>query len=71
MLDILKNYWTQARNQGKGGEAYTANLFAPLEKSVWHGWKLLDKVWKILAPLRKLFATPDVPSWLRAWLDIA
>jgi len=31
----------------------------------------LDIVFKICAPLRKLFAIPGVPSWLRAWLDIA
>jgi len=27
----------------------------------------LDIVLKIWAPLRKLFATPVVPSWLQAW----
>jgi len=29
--------------------------------------KLLDIAKKIWAPIRKLFAPPDVPSWLRAW----
>jgi len=27
----------------------------------------MDIVQKIWAPLRKLFALPGVPSWLRAW----
>jgi len=27
----------------------------------------MDIVKKIWAPLRKLFAPPGVPSWLRAW----
>jgi len=31
----------------------------------------LDIVFKIWATLRKLFATSGVPSWLRAWLDMA
>jgi len=39
----------------------------PLEKSVGHSWKLLDIFLKSWAPLRKLFATPGVPSWLRVW----
>jgi len=43
-------------------------LSSSLEKSVGHSWKLLDIGWKIWAPLRKLFATPGVPSWLRAYL---
>jgi len=29
----------------------------------------LDRVQKIWTPLRKLFAPPGVPSWLRAWLS--
>jgi len=41
-------------------------LFAPLEKCVGHGLKLLDIVQKIWAPLRRLFAPPGVPSWLRS-----
>jgi len=32
--------------------------------------KLLDIVQKIWAPLRKLFAPPGVPSWLRACLTL-
>jgi len=39
----------------------------PLENSVGYSWKLLDVVWKFWAPLRTLFATSGVPSWLRAW----
>jgi len=35
---------------------------AHLENPVEHSWKLLDIVWKIWAPLRKLFVTPGVPS---------
>jgi len=48
----------QARNQG-GGEV-------PLEKCVGHNLKLLDTIQKIWPPLRKLFAPPGIPSWLRA-----
>jgi len=33
--------------------------------------KIIGHSLKNLAPVRKLFATPGVPSWLRAWLDIA
>jgi len=31
----------------------------------------LDIVQNIWAPLRKLFAPPGVPSWLRAWSGIS
>jgi len=31
----------------------------------------LDIVFFNWAPLRTLFATPGVPSWLRAWLHTA
>ena len=59
-------YWTYFKSighrpvtRGKGCEASPANFFALLEKSVAHNFK----IW---APLRKLFATPGVLSWLRA-----
>ena len=42
------------------------NFSRPLEKCVGRGSKLLDVVQKIWVPLRKLFAPPGVPSWLRA-----
>jgi len=32
--------------------------------------KLLDIVSEIWDLLRKLFAPPSVPSWLRAWLQV-
>jgi len=58
----------QACNQGgrRGGENPLENFSAPLEKCVGHHLKLLDIVQKIWASLRKLFAPPGVPSWLRA-----
>jgi len=51
----------------RGGEALPRKFSPPLEKCVGHRLKLLDIVQKILAPLRKLFAPPGVPSWLPAW----
>ena len=39
------------------------NFSTPLEKCVEQRSKTLDIVSKIWAPLRKLFATPGVPSW--------
>ena len=56
-----------ARNQGEGGRSIPCKPFRPPGKAVGHRWKLLDIVWKFWAPLRKLFASPGVPSWLRAW----
>jgi len=38
-----------------------------LEKCIGYRLKSLDIVQKIWAPLRKLFALPGDPSWLRAW----
>jgi len=52
--------------RGKGAKPPLQIFLPPLKKSVRHSWKLLDIVWKIWAPLRKLFATPGVPTWLRA-----
>ena len=46
-------------------------FFAPLEKCVGHNSKILDIVQKIWVPLRKLFAPPGVPSWLRACFEVA
>ena len=43
----------------------------PLRKISAPPWKnVLDKVSEIWAPLRKLFATPCVPSWWRTWLHL-
>ena len=52
------------------GEAPPRKLLASPWKNVldMDGLKLLDIVQKLWAPLRKLFAPPGVPSWLRAWL---
>jgi len=53
--------------RGKGAKPPLQTFSPPLEKSVGHSRKPLDIVWKIWAPLRKLFVTPGVRSWLRAW----
>ena len=62
--------WDQARNQGlrRKGEAPLEKFLPHLEKCVGHNLKILDIVPKIWAPLRKLFAPPGVPIWLRACL---
>jgi len=46
------------------------NFSPPQEKFVGYILKLLDIVQKIWAPLRKLFAPPGVPGWLRAWVTV-
>jgi len=64
-LLLRKRPGKQARNQGG---------FAPPYKFFRPSWKyVLDILWnywtcskKIRAPLRKLFASPGFPSWLRA-----
>ena len=56
----------QTHNQG-GAKPPLEHFSPPLEKCVGYSLKLLDIVQKIWAPLRKLFAPPGVPSWLRAW----
>jgi len=64
---ISSEDYDQDRNQGGAGERSPPRIiFSPLEKCVGHGLKLLDIVQKIWAPLRKLFAPPCVPKWLRA-----
>jgi len=67
---ILKR--NQASNQrGPGGKNPPLEKFSPrLEKYVGHSLKLLDAVQKFLAPLRKIFAPPGVPSWLRACTEL-
>jgi len=56
-----------ARPVTRGEKPLLENLSSPLEKCVGHSLKLLDTVQKIWDPLRKLFAPPVLPSWLRAW----
>ena len=51
---------------GGRGRIPLEKILLYLKKSVGHGLKVLDIVQKIWAPLRKLFAPPGVPSWLRA-----
>jgi len=47
---------------GAGGLLPPARIFATPP------WKnVLEIVLKIWAPLRKFFAPPGVPNWLRAW----
>jgi len=50
----------------RGGAKPARNFFASLEKCVGYSVKILDIVNNIWSPLRKLFAPPGVPSWLRA-----
>jgi len=50
------------------GPRHPWKIFCPLEKCIGHILNLLDIVQTIFSPLRKLFATSGVPSWLRAWL---
>jgi len=57
----------QARNQGGRAKPPLQNVLPSLEKCVGHSLKLLDIVFKIWTSLRKLFAPPGVPSWLRTW----
>ena len=47
------------------------NFSPPLEKCVGYSLKISDIVQKIWAPLRKLFAPPGVPSWLRACFSVS
>jgi len=60
---FLKLSVDQARNRVAKPQL---KFFLPHGKCVGHNLKILDIVQKIWAPLRKLFAPPGVPSWLRA-----
>jgi len=51
---------------GARGAKPTRKISPLLEKCIGHRLKLLDIVQKIWAPLRKVFAPPSDPSWLRA-----
>jgi len=53
----------------RGAKLPLENFTPSLEKYVGHNLKVLGIVWKIWATLRKLFAPPGVPSWLRAWYE--
>jgi len=57
--------YDQARNQG--GSPSLQN-FSPPGKMCWAYLKTIRHSLKNWAPLRKLFATPGVTSWFRAWL---
>jgi len=56
--------YNQTRNQGC--KAPSRKFFVSLEKCLGHSLKLLDTAQKMWAPLKKLFAPPGVPGWLRA-----
>ena len=62
----------QVRNQGRRrrGESPLDNFSPPMKKCVGRSLKLLDTVQKFWTPLRKLFAPPGVPSWLRACSEV-
>jgi len=67
--------WLETRPVTRGDEDPQEKSFPPLETCVGHSLKLLDIVQKIWDPVRKLFAPPGVPSWLRtclkpSWLSI-
>jgi len=64
----LRPYSFETRLVTRGGEAPLEKFLPHLEKCVGHNLKILDIVPKIWAPLRKLFAPPGVPIWLRACL---
>jgi len=54
-----------------GGASFPVKFFSPpLKKCAGRSLKLLDVVHKMWAPLRKLFAPPGVPSWLRACSEV-
>ena len=55
---------SSAGSQPKG-QSPPKKISPPLEKRIGHRLKLLDIVQKMLDPLRKLFAPPSDPSWLR------
>jgi len=70
-----ENFWydifqasTQARNHGgrRGAMSPLEKILTPLERCVGRSLKILDIVQKTWAPLGKLFAPYEVPSWLRA-----
>jgi len=60
MLDQTPSDNRQVRNKGRRGAMTPQEIV----RSPWKN--LLDIVQKIWAPLGKLFAPSDVPSWLRA-----
>jgi len=62
-IDILSRPVTRG---GAGWANLPRKFFSPLEKCIGYSLKILDIFKKIWAPLRKLFAPPGVPSWLRA-----
>jgi len=53
------------------GRSHPCKTFChPWKNLFGHSLKLLDTLWKIWAPFRKLFDTPGVPSRLRTWRDV-
>jgi len=62
--------WASGKQAHNQGECRGENSSIPLEKCVGYSLKISDIVQKIWDPLRKLFAPPGAPSWLRAWWNI-
>ena len=55
----------QALNQR--GEASPSEIFASPGKMCWMYSETIGRSFKNMSPLRKRFAHPGVPSWLRVW----
>ena len=65
MCNCSKGTTLQCQSSENKNEA--PKIFAPPGKVSWTLFKIIGHSLKIWAPLRKLFATHGVPSWLRAY----
>ena len=70
IMHYIKVYARPITRGAQGGKAHLENFSPSLEKCVGYSLKVLDTVQKIWASLRKFFAPPGVPSWLRAWFTL-
>jgi len=72
VLDILQNYWTQARNQGESGTEPPLQTFSPPPgKICWAQLETFGHSLKNLCLSQKTLRHPWCPKLVRAWLDIA